>query len=97
MMDPTMTRAHDDVPPLRAAGFYRRLRAAREARALSRRELGQRADLSHTQVQNLESGEHESPGIVTAERLARALAVPVIWLAYNLGDAPADVVLPDDG
>lgn len=77
---------------LRAHGFARRLLAARIARELSQTALGERAGISHTQVSNLEAERHRAPGIDTAEVLARALDVPVAWLAYGIGRTPAGVV-----
>ncbi|CAN7245626.1 helix-turn-helix domain-containing protein [Variovorax paradoxus] len=72
------------------------LRALREARGLSSRELGQLADIDHTYVYRLETGEKQSPSEDLLARLLRVLKADVReaemaqWLVAN--DANPDWV-----
>jgi transcriptional regulator with XRE-family HTH domain len=52
------------------------LRKLREARGLSSRELGQLADVDHTYVYRLETGEKQSPSEDILGRLLRVLKAP---------------------
>lgn len=52
------------------------LRRLREARGLSSRELGQLADVDHTYIYRLETGEKQSPSDEILTRLLRVLKAP---------------------
>lgn len=80
--------AADAAPaPLACAGAGARLRLAREARGLSRKELGRASETSDTTVRLTEEGQ-VIPGLGTTEQLARALAVSPGWLAFGEGQGP---------
>jgi transcriptional regulator with XRE-family HTH domain len=64
-----------------------RLAAARVRAGLSRNALGKVAGLSHTAVGNIEDGK-VLPSVATTEQLAKALGVPLCWLAYGQGSGP---------
>lgn len=55
------------------SGLGMLLRKLREARDLSSRELGQLADIDHTYIYRLETGEKQSPSSELMERLLRVL------------------------
>jgi transcriptional regulator with XRE-family HTH domain len=55
------------------SGLGMLLRKLREARNLSSRELGQLADINHTYIYRLETGEKQSPSSELLERLLRVL------------------------
>lgn len=65
------------------------LRKLREARDLSSRELGQLADIDHTYIYRLETGEKQSPSDEILTRLLRVLKADTReqemaqWLAIN--------------
>jgi len=65
------------------------LRKLREARDLSSRELGQLADIDHTYIYRLETGEKQSPSDDLLTRLLRVLKADqrqiemAKWLASN--------------
>lgn len=65
------------------------LRKLREARDLSSRELGQLADIDHTYIYRLETGEKQSPSDDLLARLLRVLKADqrqiemAKWLASN--------------
>lgn len=65
------------------------LRKLREARDLSSRELGQLADIDHTYIYRLETGEKQSPSDDLLARLLRVLKADqrqiemAQWLASN--------------
>lgn len=65
------------------------LRKLREARDLSSRELGQLADIDHTYIYRLETGEKQSPSDDLLTRLLRVLKADqrqiemAQWLASN--------------
>lgn len=52
------------------------LRKLREARGLSSRELGQLADVDHTYIYRLETGEKQSPSEEILTRVLRVLKAP---------------------
>jgi HTH-type transcriptional regulator, competence development regulator len=52
------------------------LRTLREIRGLSSRELGQLADIDHTYIYRLETGEKQSPSEDFLSRLLRVLKAP---------------------
>ena len=72
------------------------LRKLREARTLSTRELGQLAEIDHTYIYRLESGEKQAPSDDLLKRLLRVLKAGerevemAQWLASN--DANPDWV-----
>lgn len=55
------------------SGLGRLLRSLREARDLSSRELGQLAEIDHTYIYRLETGEKQSPSEELLTRLLRVL------------------------
>jgi HTH-type transcriptional regulator, competence development regulator len=55
------------------SGLGTLLRKLRETRDLSSRELGQLADIDHTYIYRLETGEKQSPSSELMERLLRVL------------------------
>ena len=78
--------------------FGRRLRHARESRALTQIELGVLIGLdegsSSARLSRYESGVHE-PSTHTAQRIAAALGIPLAYL-YCGDDALAEVILAFD-
>jgi len=71
-----------------------RLRYARKKRGWTQRQLAERAGMSNAYVSILErtgtpSALWESPKVATIEKLAKALRVPVAWLAFGQGREPA--------
>ena len=52
----------------------------REARQLTQAELAKKARISQAYLSRLEAGEKTNPGIQIAQRLAKALGVPVTAL-----------------
>jgi len=75
-----------DIPL--SSKLSQRLRAAREKRGISRRDLASRlGGDKYSTLSKIEEGE-SMPGIDTVELLARALGVSAGWLAYGEGTAP---------
>lgn len=66
-------------------GLPGRLIQARQARGLSRHQLGQRSKTSDTLVRLTETGT-TMPNLVKLEALAKALQVSPCWLAFGVGD-----------
>jgi len=71
-----------------------RLRYARKKRGWTQRRLAEIAGMSNAYVGILErtgtpSARWESPKLATIEKLAKALRVPVEWLAFGRGREPA--------
>lgn len=58
-----------------AKTFGRAVRAAREARGLTLRQVAKAAGMSAPQLSSLESGKPENPGWATVVRLAKALGM----------------------
>jgi transcriptional regulator with XRE-family HTH domain len=89
---PQRLRAVNDPKPVAGArpfealylGAGRRLEERRGLSALSYRELGDSAGLSHEAVRMIEVSE-KVPTLETIERLAVALDVSPCWLAYGIG------------
>lgn len=73
--------APSDVPL--SMGLPERLLQARQLRALSRLQLGQRSETSHTLVRMTETGT-TLPTLAKLEALAKALNVSPAWLAYGI-------------
>lgn len=73
--------------PLLCEELPARLRAAREARGLSRKALGRDSGTSDTTVRQAEEGEM-LPNVATVEKLAVALDVSPCWLSYGIGEGP---------
>lgn len=71
--------------PTLPASMGARLRAVREARGLSLRELGRAAEVPHATLSLLENGHQAGCDARAAVALARALGVTVEWLV--LGDS----------
>lgn len=74
-----------------------RVRYARQKRGLAQRELSRTADVSDTYVLMLERSLEEGrpsneqikePGLEHLTKLAKALDVPVEWLAFGAGPNP---------
>ena len=70
---------------LYCAGLPERLSEIRQARGLSRLQLGQRSKTSDTLVRTTETGA-TMPNLAKLEALAKALDVSACWLAYGVGD-----------
>lgn len=70
-----------DKTPLLA----QRLRWLRRCAGYTQAELGRRAGLTKACVQALELGARTNPGLTTVVALARALGVPIDWLASGCG------------
>jgi transcriptional regulator with XRE-family HTH domain len=71
------------------AGCASRLRGLREGRGLSYRDLGKAAGVSYETIRKTETRE-TSPKLDAVWRLAVALDVAPCWLAYGVGQGPAD-------
>jgi HTH-type transcriptional regulator, competence development regulator len=56
--------------------YGKRLRRLREERFYSRADLAERAGISTTTIQNLETGDHPGAHARTVRKLAEALGVP---------------------
>lgn len=69
-------------------GIAKRLRRAREARALTVRELAERANTTHQTIQNLSDGLGGNSGVGILFDIAKALDVSPAWLAFGEGDDP---------
>lgn len=78
--------------------FQRRLKEAREVRELSQKSLGIEAGIdpfvASTRINRYEQGVHE-PDMATAERLAKALQVPLPYL-FATDDRLAAMILAFD-
>jgi transcriptional regulator with XRE-family HTH domain len=74
-------------PPRELITFPTRLKYARERAEVSMTALAAKADLAASQISRWEAGERAG-GVEAATiiRLARALGVPVGWLAADEGD-----------
>lgn len=69
-------------------GIAQRLRAARERKNLSQSELSERAGLDRKTCAGIEKGKADrNIGVLTIERLARALDVSPAWLAFGQDDS----------
>ena len=60
-----------------------RLQSMREARSLSKAELGRLAGLTAPSISQIERGGQS--GVAVVEALAKALSVSPAWLAFNQG------------
>lgn len=67
-----------------------RIRAVREAKALSQGHIQHRTGLLRAYVSRVENG-HTVPSLETLEKFARALEIPLYQLFYE-GDAPPKVM-----
>ena len=74
---------------LRSQGCGERLQRLRDARGLTRTDLGRAAGVSATAILNLEAGRN-LPSVATAEALGAALGCSPCWLAYAEGPSPLD-------
>lgn len=71
------------------ATFSERVLLARTKRGLSQKVLSAQAGLSDSYVAQIEhQGGDRSPLLDNAEKLARALNVPIAWLAFGSGPEP---------
>lgn len=78
------------------ATFARQLKAAREARKLSQRQLGTLAGCSGSIISRYERASHEdAPALPNVMRLALALRVNLDWLLLGTGprDSDAPIVI----
>lgn len=66
----------------------KRLFLAREKRGLTQAELGEKAGLSPAYAAHIENCLIVSPGSDSLRRLAKALNVPLEWLAFGIGEEP---------
>ena len=66
-----------------------RLRAVREEKQLSQGDIEKRTGLLRCYVSRVENG-HTIPAIVTLEKLARALEIPLYQLFYD-GEEPPEI------
>ncbi len=74
---------------LRSQGCGGRIQRLRDARNLTRTDLGRAAGVSATAILNLEAGRN-LPSVATAEALGAALGCSPCWLAYAEGPSPLD-------
>lgn len=81
----TLAAPMTDPKTAAAPSLGDRLRATREARGLSLRELGRAAEVPHATLSLLENGHQAGCDARAAVALARALGVTVEWLV--LGDS----------
>ncbi len=65
---------------MRKATIGQRVRALREAKDLTQKELGKRARLHRVQVAQVEGDRYRSPRLETLRRLAKALGVSLAEL-----------------
>lgn len=72
---------------LRHHGLGPRLQRLREHQKLTRKGLGQAADITGTGITNIES-RASAPGVDTVEKLAQALRCAPGWLAFGEGRDP---------
>lgn len=78
--------AETTAPP--EYGFANRLERARERRGVTQRELAFRAGTGQSHVINLER-DRKAPWVTTIWKMAQALAVDPVWLAFGHGgDVP---------
>lgn len=68
-----------------------RLKATRESRGLTLRELERLSGVSNATISQIETGRNPNPTAITISRLAKALGVEVTYL---LGPGPTDVATP---
>jgi transcriptional regulator with XRE-family HTH domain len=84
-----MPKRRDIAPPKELTTLATRLKYARERAGLTATAVAARADLDLSQVSRYEKGERvEGIEAATVIRLARALGVPVGWLAADEGTLP---------
>ncbi len=62
------------MTPKRLGAVVKQLR---EFRHMTQQELAKKARISQTYLSRLEAGERKNPGVKIAQRLAKALGVPV--------------------
>ncbi len=62
-----------------------RLKALRESRGWSQRELARRADITHATVNRIENGKVASLDLTVLEKLAKALEVDAGYLIVTKG------------
>ncbi len=70
--------------------FGQRAKAAREQSGLSLTRIAPAAGISKSYLHEMESGKTKSPNLYVAFRLASALGVPLIELAFDLQKPNAD-------
>ena len=62
------------------ATFVERMQRRREARGWDQKELASRAGIPYMTVYRLENGDHRTPRMDVAVKIARALGVSLDWL-----------------
>lgn len=95
---PTRSRRAGEVPPeaVSARAVALRVVAAKSARGLSGRALGEAAGLSTGTVSSVEDGGSTTLSSNVVWRLAVALSVPAGWLAAGEGPAPPGIAAPTE-
>jgi transcriptional regulator with XRE-family HTH domain len=84
----------EPAPPLTEATGLPGLRAAREGKGLSQRELAERTGVASSTISHLENAVRDAH-LATTRRLAAALDVPVAQLLFGTDDsAPAPRAQP---
>src|SRR5579863_1108532 len=73
-----------------------RLRDLREQKELSQGDIEQRTGLIRAYISRVENG-HTVPSLVTLEKFARALGVPLYQLFYDAEKPPKPIELPKGG
>lgn len=93
-----MPKKREIAPPKELVTLSTRLKYARERAGLTATAVAERADIDLSQVSRIESGERVA-GIeaATVIRLAKALGVPVGWLAADEGSLPPIPVFDEGG
>lgn len=79
-----LEQACEPLPEMLSAGLPARLLQLRQERGLSRLQLGQRSETSHTFIRMTETAA-TVPNIAKVEQLAKALGVSPCWLAFGVG------------
>lgn len=79
-----------DWPAIRS-----RLKAAREAKGWTQRELGEATGLATTRIGQIESSVAVSEELLA--RLATALGRSVVWLRYGVADGVDEVAVREEG
>jgi transcriptional regulator with XRE-family HTH domain len=70
-----------------------RLKWAREQTSASQTALSRVADIALRLVALIEAGDRDNPELRTVQKLAKALDVPLAWLANGEGDRPDPEVI----
>lgn len=90
------SRCHIGGVELDLPGIGRRLKAMREKRKMSQRELAETCGLSQSCVSQYERGVITNPTIHTVERFAGALKISRLWLLDEQGDVEEATQIPPE-